>query len=115
MFRWLTLLGIAMLAFGFWSSPEAGNDGTVRLRTVERRADGDCLVRYAAPWEPGRTRTAVFRCGAEEAALAERWPWRGDLYEADAGSPVPEGVLGLLGTFAAITGVALGCHRHFGA
>ncbi|MFJ3877753.1 hypothetical protein ACIPW5_09875 [Streptomyces sp. NPDC090077] len=112
----MTLLGIGMLAFGFWSSPDATDDSTVPLRTVERRADGDCLVRYAAPWEPERTRTATFRCGAERAAVAERWPWRGDLYEADAGAPVSEGVstlLGVLGTFTAVTGVVLGCHRTF--
>ncbi|MFD0358331.1 hypothetical protein ACFVHW_32060 [Streptomyces sp. NPDC127110] len=60
----------------------------------------------------------MFRCGAEEAALAERWPWRGDLHGPDAGSPAPEGVstlLGLPATCAAVTGVVLGCHRHFGA
>ncbi|MFD8148523.1 hypothetical protein [Streptomyces sp. NPDC059708] len=120
-FRWVTLLGLGMLAFAVWSSPAgesaAGTyDERVELHPVERRGGGGCLMRYTDPWEPERTRTAVFRCGAETASVAGRWPWRGRLYETADGTPFPAGAataLGVVGTIAAVGGVVLGCYRTF--
>ncbi|PCG84629.1 hypothetical protein CIB93_18245 [Streptomyces sp. WZ.A104] len=113
--RWVLLVGCAVLGLGIAASLAAMDDPKAELTVISESADGDCTVRWADPWS-GERREGPFRCDPDRAPILHDrevgWvvsygPWKGDLYNADwEGTPANEvndvvflaGVLLILGS-----------------
>lgn len=89
--RWILLVGCAVLGLGIAASEAAMDDPKAELTVVSEAADGDCTVRWADPWS-GEQREGPFRCDPGRAPVLKNqeigWvvsygPWKGDLYNAE--------------------------------
>ncbi|WP_103533248.1 hypothetical protein [Streptomyces sp. SM11] len=119
--RWVLLVGCAVLGLGIAASEAAMDDPKAELTVVSEAADGDCTVRWADPWS-GERREGPFRCDPDRAPVLKNqelgWvvsygPWKGDLYNAEwDGTPANDVndlmfLAGVLLTLVSLTGGAV--------
>ncbi|MFE4370888.1 hypothetical protein ACFRMN_22105 [Streptomyces sp. NPDC056835] len=111
-FRWILLVGVALLGLGIAGSTAASKDPQIDLTVISQQPDGTCEVRWSDPWS-GARHEGPFRCDPDRDPLLEDWwtgwvvsygPWKGDLYDSDwRGTPANDVNDALLLAGAALT------------